>query len=302
MRWRKLGMVFAPEGDRAWMVSHAANPVADHLEGDVFRIYFSCRDRENRSHVGTVDMLLTGHSTRVLDISTVPTLAPGAAGLFDDSGISMGCLVRDGARRWLYYTGWNLGVTVPWRNSIGLAVSAGPGLPFIKVSRAPILDRSDDDPFNLSYPWVLREDGLWRMWYGSNTAWGPSTDHMRHVIKYVESEDGLHWRRPGRVALALEGENETAISRPCVRRGEEAYQMWFCHRSSKYRIGYAVSCDGLNWERQPVGLDVSPSGWDSEEMAYPHVFDHAGTLYMLYNGNNYGRDGFGLAVAEHLSD
>ena len=81
--------------------------------------------------------------------------------------------------------------------------------------------------------------------------------------------------------------------------------MWFCSRATRdiatYRIRYAKSRDGVTWERKPVefvGLDVSSSGWDSEMVCYPHVFDHKGKRYMLYNGNGYGRTGFGLAVLE----
>ena len=34
---------------------------------------------------------------------------------------------------------------------------------------------------------------------------------------------------------------------------------------------------------------------------YPFVFDHDGSRYMLYNGNGYGKTGFGLAVLEGRS-
>ena len=47
-----------------------------------------------------------------------------------------------------------------------------------------------------------------------------------------------------------------------------------------------------------VGIDVSKNGWDSEMICYPYVFDHKGKRYMLYNGNGYGKTGFGLAVLE----
>jgi hypothetical protein len=296
MGWRKLGLVFTPDARWEWMRSHAANPVADQLDGDRFRVYFGCRDRHNRSHIGHIDLLLA-EPPRVLDVAREPDLAPGAAGLFDDSGTSLGCLVRDGQRRWLYYVGWNLGVTVPWRNSIGLAVSEGPGHPFVKVSRAPILDRNDADPFSLSYPWVLREGPVWRMWYGSNLTWGPKESDLRHVLKCAESADGVHWERPGRVVLDLEGPDEYALCRPCVLRTAEGYRMWFCHRGPAYRIGYAESTDGLAWRRRPAGIEVSPSGWDSDMLAYPCVIEHAGRSWLLYNGNGFGREGFGLAVS-----
>ena len=78
------------------------------------------------------------------------------------------------------------------------------------------------------------------------------------------------------------------------------YKMWFAYRHGQetYRIGYAESVDGREWDRKdPVGgLDVSETGWDSEMVEYPYVFDHKGKRYLLYNGNGYGKNGFGYAV------
>jgi hypothetical protein len=76
--------------------------------------------------------------------------------------------------------------------------------------------------------------------------------------------------------------------------------MWYSYRGPSYRLGYAESADGLRWQRmdEAIGIAPSPSGWDSESMCYAQVFDHAGQRYMVYNGNGYGRSGFGLAVRE----
>ena len=61
------------------------------------------------------------------------------------------------------------------------------------------------------------------------------------------------------------------------------------------------SVDGESWKLDLKNkcLDTSSVGWDSEMVEYPFVFDHAAKRYMLYNGNGYGKTGFGLAV---LSD
>lgn len=61
---------------------------------------------------------------------------------------------------------------------------------------------------------------------------------------------------------------------------------------------FAESTNGLDWQRkdEEAGIDVSENGWDSEMIEYPFIFDHKGTRYMLYNGNSYGKTGFGLAV------
>jgi hypothetical protein len=297
MHWRKIGLLFSAQGQYPWMRTHASNPTAEMLPDGNLRVYFSTRDERNRSHIARA-VFEWGAEPRLLDLSPVPLVTPGAPGAFDDSGTSMGCLVRQGNELRIYYVGWNLGVTVPWRNSIGLAVSRDGGRSFAKDSPAPLLDRHPNDPFSLSYPWVLPGNCGWRMWYGSNLGWGATEREMRHVIKYAESADGLQWLRAGRVAIDHNDPTEFALARPCVIADPGVYRMWFAHRGDRYRIGWAESDDGLTWTRRgPAGLDVSAGAdWDSEMVSYPCVFDHGGQRHLLYNGNGYGRTGFGLAT------
>jgi len=260
-------------------------------------VYFSCRDKHNRSHIGYVDVDIRP-PLKVLAIADKPLLAPGEIGTFDDSGVSLSCIKVINGRKLLYYLGWNLGVTVPWRNAIGLAIYNEATQKFVRYSKAPIMDRHHVDPYSISYPFVLEDDGVYRMWYGSNLSWGPRQEDMAHLIKYAESDDGVHWRREGRIALHFKDPSEYAMSRPFVIKENGLYKMWYSYRGKVYRIGYAESLDGLIWERkdEQVGIDVSESGWDSETIEYPFPFDHQGERYMLYNGNGYGKTGFGLAV------
>ena len=299
MRWRKLGLIFCPRDERPWMRTHAANPVAEHLESDLFRIYFSTRDAANRSSVASLDLDLRT-PTRVLRLCERPIIGPGRVGTFDDSGTSMAWLLSVDSRRYLYYLGWNLGVTVPWRNSIGLAISESGEGEFVKVHEAPIVDRSPVDPFSISYPCVLREGQRWRMWYGSNLEWGSRETDMSHVIKYAESHDGVAWRRDGTVALPFQSPGEYAMSKPCVLKEGGRYRMWYSYRGERYRIGYSESTDGIQWRRLDnlAGIDTAESGWDSESVEYPFVFDHRSQKFMLYNGNGYGRTGLGIAIMD----
>lgn len=301
MKWKKLGHVYCARGEHPWMLTHAANPVAEHRGGNVFRIYFSARDIRRRAHIGYVDVDVTAPQ-HVLALSDEPVLAPGETGTFDDSGVSMGCLVHHQGRRYLYYLGWNLGVTVPWRNAIGLAISESADAPFERVSRAPVMDRHRHDPFSISYPWVIVEDSRWRMWYGSNLTWGTGErqEEMAHLFKYAESGDGIEWTREGRVMLSFQDESEYAMSKPTVVCDADRYRMWYSYRGESYRIGYAESVDGLDWTRLDAQAGIAPavSGWDAQSVCYPCVFDHDGQRYMLYNGSRYGDTGFGLAVLE----
>jgi predicted GH43/DUF377 family glycosyl hydrolase len=122
---------------------------------------------------------------------------------------------------------------------------------------------------------------------------------MRHVIKYATSSDGIHWEREDLVAIPLQLSDEYAISRPCVIKEEKGYSMWYSYRVGSYRIGYAESADGIHWDRKDgeVGIDVSESGWDSEMIEYPFVFDHKGERYMLYNGTG-SQTGIGLLCSQ----
>jgi hypothetical protein len=297
MKWSKQGLLFTIDNNHPWMVSHAANPVAEHISENAFRIYFSCRDANSRAHIAYADIDL-GPPIKLLKIADEPLLAPGEVGTFDDSGVSLASINEIRGQKHLYYVGWNLGVTVPWRNSIGLAVYNPDERRFERRSNAPLLDRNDVDPYSISYPFVLEDGDIYRMWYGSNLKWGKDQQDVSHVIKYAESDDGLGWRREGVIALNFKDQSEFALSRPCVIKEDDLYRMWYSYRGQSYRIGYAESADALMWVRkdEEVGIDVSDSGWDSEMIEYPFVFDHRGARYMLYNGNDYGKSGVGLAV------
>jgi predicted GH43/DUF377 family glycosyl hydrolase len=297
MKWEKKGLIFCSKNNQYWMASHAANPVAETLGGGFFRVYFSSRDKNNHSSIGFFEFDIR-RPKKVLRVTSQPVIQPGEIGLFDDSGTSMSCLVIVNGKKYLYYLGWNLGVTVPWRNSIGLAISSYDDQTFKKYSKAPIVDRNHIDPFTVSYPWVMRDGPVWKMWYGSNLSWGAKQTDMAHVIKYAESADGIQWERRGFIAIPLQSPDEYAISKPCVIKEGGVFKMWYSFRGQSYRIGYAESGDGMRWERkdEEVGIDVSESGWNSEMIEYPFVFDHDRERYMLYNGNGYGKTGIGLAM------
>lgn len=304
MRWSKRGLLFAPSREREWMQSHASLPVALHLGGDLYRVYFASRDARNRSHVGFVELDIN-EPARILRVSDRPVLAPGPLGHFDDHGVYAASLAR-GPRGelYLYYIGWNPGARPPlFYSSIGLARSDDGGLTFAKTSAAPVMSRSEFDPCLVTSPCVLREGDRWRMWYVSGFRWEEAEDglHSYYHLKYAESADGARWERAGLVCVDLRP-GERNIARPCVlRRGGGGYRMWYSYNEGRgYRVGYAESGDGLAWARKDgeAGIELSASGWDSEAMAYPWVFEHAGRSYMLYNGNGFGREGFGLAVAD----
>jgi predicted GH43/DUF377 family glycosyl hydrolase len=274
--------------------------VADPI-GELHRVYFSSRDKAGRAQVGYFDIKLSAPD-KILRLSEKPLIGLGPTGAFDDNGVTTSWIVTHQGKKYHYYSGWSLGVSVPFYFYVGLALSDDGGESYKKISAAPILERNAIDPYLTASPCVLVEDGTWRMWYVSGTGWEMKEAQLRHRyhIKYAESSDGIYWHREGRVCIDYESQDEYAIARPSVLNDGGLYRMWYSYRGESYRIGYAESADGIEWNRKDAqsGIDVSESGWDSEMIEYPYVFENEGTYYMLYNGNGYGRTGIGLAVLD----
>jgi hypothetical protein len=297
---QKQGLLFSPDASQPWMRSHAAVPTPLQLDGSLYRVFFSSRDAANHSHVGyfDVDLLEPG---RVVAVSDEPVLAPGPPGCFDGDGIYAESAVRiDDAIR-LYTIGVTTGHTRPlFYAAIGLATSTDAGRSFARHA-APIMTISEFDPCLVTAPFVLREGAVWRMWYASGIRWAHEPQGLQsyYHIKYAESRDGVHWERTGRVCLDFASDRERCIARLWVVPDGGRYRGWFSVNDGLhgYRIGYAESADGLTWARQEAGITVSPAGWDSQAQAYPAVVRHADRWFMFYNGNAFGRDGVGLAIA-----
>lgn len=300
-QWQKLGQLYEPGigGRHPKLLTHAANPLPVHIEGDLYRVFFSGRDGRNRSSVGAVDIDVVKRA--VVKEHEAPFFEHGPENSFYSNGVSIGnCYAVNGVN-YMLFMGWQNPDGGHWRGDIGRLIVQR-DLSLVLDSADPFLGTDAVDPVSLSYPWVSENpEGCWQMWYGSTETWNAGNGEMLHVINYATSEDGHSWSRKG-LAVPYELGKAQAFSKPTVVCDESGgYEMWFSYRSGsgeKYRIGYAASQDGRNWvlALDAVGIDVSPNGWDSEMIEYPFVFDHAGHRYMLYNGNDYGKTGFGLAV------
>jgi hypothetical protein len=297
--WVRLGaLALDVSPASSWAVSHAALPVLEPIDSGAWSLYISVRDRDGRARIARSRLHMRPEAV-IAPLEPDPVLDLGTLGTFDDSGVVTSCLVRDGSRRYLFYTGWSRGVSVPFYLGIGLAVSDDAHT-FVRVSRAPVVERSDADPFQTASPFVAIEGDRWRMWYVSGTGWTTRHDSPAepcYNIRYRESRDGVAWTSAS-VPCIDYGNDEHAFGRPWVVRDEDGYRMWFSVRGDRYRIGCAESADGLRWTRADgrAGLHRAEEGWDSEMVEYPCLFEHEGRRYMLYNGNDYGRTGLGLAV------
>jgi len=301
MRWKKLGLLYSPQSTHPKLSSHAANPLAVSMGGDVYRIFFSGRDDQNRSSVGFVDVDIMKRTVRY--VHDKPVFEHGPEASFYSHGVSIGSCYEADGHRYILFMGWQCPKGQHWRGDIGrLRLKDDCSSMELDVN-GPFISSDALDQVSLSYPWVLRERDRYRMWYGSTLTWDAGNGEMLHVIHHATSVNGHDWTRLG-LAIPYAIGKAQAFSRPTVVVDREGYHMWFSYRSGQpnhtYRIGYAHSASGEHWQLRlaDTGIDIAESGWDSEMIEYPFVFAHKDQRFMLYNGNGHGRTGFGLAVLE----
>jgi hypothetical protein len=302
--WRPLGRVFSPTAGEPWSISHAANPAALTLADGSVRVFYSTRDAANRSSAASIDIMIDGDRFEVVDPPRGPLLTPGTRGSFDADGVTVSSVIAHDGKLYAFYLGWTVLVHVPFANFIGVAVSDDGGETFRRCSSVPVVGRSPENPLTVGYPFVLGDGPGWRMWFGSHLHWGPQGMEMLHVVKEARSSDLVRWTPSDAVVIDVAGPAdplEFAISRPAVlREPDGSLSMWYARRRPHYELGFARSVDGTRWERRDQDLRFvgTPEAWEDRERTYPFVFDHGSRRYMLYNGNGYGREGFGLAVLE----
>jgi hypothetical protein len=304
MKWNKQGLLYRHQ-DKNQNDIYSTVPFVKHLTDDVFRVYFSPRDEQNRSYPFFIDVDI--FTKEVLQKASGSLIEQGAIGTFDDAGCVLFQILEHAQKRYLYYSGWTLCKRVPFTFFIGLATGDENSEIFYRYSPAPIIGPNKNDPYLAGAPWVIIENNIWKMWYITGLGWTQEPNGVQkhfYTITYAESVDGIDWKPSGKICIPFQSEKEYAIARPMVLKQGAIYKMWYSYRETDtcatYQIGYAESADGIQWQRKDdeAGITTSDAGWDSEMICYPFVFEHKGQMYMIYNGNEYGKTGFGIAILE----
>lgn len=301
MDWQKKGLVYGPSGESAWAQHSALQPTPLVRESTgTIRVFAGFRDAAGVSRIGFVDVSCED-PRKVLRVSRVPALDVGMPGAFDDNGVVPASIVEREGRLYLFYAGYQLVPKIKFLVFGGLATSDDGGETFERYSRAPVCDRTNDELYFRVIHTMMLDDGKWRAWYGAGDSFDGDGERQypRYNIRHAFSPDGIHLNDNHQVCVDMTG-TEYRVGRPYVIKHEGLYKMFFGAGTKEegYRLAYAESPDGIHWTRddEKLGMQVSESGWDSAMQAYPSLVQCAGATYMFYNGNDYGREGFGYAV------
>jgi hypothetical protein len=317
MQWQKLGKIFDPTDHALANDCHQFAQAPQALVfTDYVRIYFSTRALDSHgkyfSHIAFVDMRKNLRDIiRISDNTVIPL---GGLGCFDEHGIFPMNVVRHGGTVFGYTCGWNRRVSVSVDTAIGLAISRDDGLTFQRIGAGPVLAASLHEPYLVGDGFVKVIGGTFHMWYIFGTGWKKYVQDRppdrTYKIGHARSRDGIHWiKEEARQIISDRLGQEESQALPTVIAIDGIHHMFFCYRQSVdfransgrgYRIGHAYTSDLSRWTRDDEELQLtgSPGEWDAHMQCYPHAFACEGEVYLLYNGNEFGRCGFGLAVLE----
>ncbi|NVM17279.1 MAG: hypothetical protein HWN80_06150 [Candidatus Lokiarchaeota archaeon] len=313
MNWKKLGKIFDPLDYElsSKYFGFAQSPQAIVFD-DFIRIYFSIRklDFKNKfiSHIEFVDMSLDLKT--VLNTSKREVISVGELGCFDEHGIFPFSPVRINDMIYAYTSGWSRRKSVSVDNSIGLAISKDNGLTFKRYGNGPVLTSSLYEPFLIVDGFVRKFNKNFYMFYIFGQQWYKENEieepERVYKIGYAISNDGINWKKMNRCIIENKIDENECQALPTVIKIGERYHMYFCfrhmigfrkEREKAYRLGYAYSDDLINWIRDDdnVGITTTQGDWDSSMMCYPNLVEVNGKIYLLYNGNEFGKFGFGVA-------
>jgi hypothetical protein len=316
MNWRKLGRIFDPTQHRLPLgcVQFAQSPQALVFD-DFVRVYFSTRALDGNKYISHIAFAEFDRTmSRVLRVSDRPVIDLGGLGCFDEHGIFPMNVLRHQGLVYGYTCGWNRRVSVSVDTAVGLAISRDSGLTFQRFGDGPVLTASVNEPCLVGDGFVKVFDGAFHMWYIFGTGWrryaGALAPDRTYKIGHATSDDGINWRKEEArqiIGDALGPEESQAL--PTVVAIDGDFHLFFCYRESfdfrstpgrGYRIGHATSQDLVNWQRDDdsLRLEGTPGDWDGTMQCYPHAFELDGRTLLLYNGNEFGRYGFGLAELE----
>ncbi len=314
MNWVNQGLIFSPFEHLS--TEYAQGPQAILFE-DRTRVYFSTRIRdESKKFVSQVNFVdFSPDFKEIIKVSKKPCISPGELGSFDEHGIFPFSPFRRNGELLAYTCGWSRRVSVDIEMAIGLAVSADNGETFQRVGNGPVLSGSQNEPFLIGDPFVLIKNQNLELFYIFGTQWQKSTGGVPERTYRIASlmsndEKNLLRNSDGRQIISVKTQTE-AQAMPTVFSVGKSDFMLFCYRDTfdfrgttstgAYRLGFASRTNDANWIRDDSRvpkINDNTSDFENSMQCYPNAHLRNGKVFLLYNGDEFGKFGFNLATLD----
>jgi hypothetical protein len=279
-------------------LQYASNPAAMMICDSHVRMYFNSRDRQNRSKIYSID--LYGGKLEP-DYSSVSLQhSHGTGDSYFSHGLSVGQIFSMNDEKSLSVMGWKNYVDKHWEGRIGYIPFDAQGN-LTQLEPKPWMDLDSQDSISLSYPAIYEDHNSTVIWYGSTLTWDAGNGEMLHILKEARlSSDGRVMKGDKKLPYVLG--SAQAFSRPAVVQIDKNFLLAYSYRGNKtkYRIGFML-LGNFNSASHLGGISpflTSKDEWESEMVEYPSFLSFQEELFMLYNGNAFGKTGIGIVRIE----
>jgi predicted GH43/DUF377 family glycosyl hydrolase len=306
MKITKRGLIYCPKGEHGYD-KHSFMCVAPILLNDeVIRIYGTTRDEEGVGRIIYIDVNAANPS-EIIYISPKPVLDIGEPGCFDDHGVAVTEVIKVGNKFYLYYSGFTIPQKVKFIYFSGLAISDD-GISFERYSQVPVMERTNTARLGRTIQNVVPFGDKYLVYYVVMNSFSEQGGLMKpsYDIWCTVSPDGILMPNVDDNLVLTMQEDEYRLGRSKVYPRDDGYEMFVSSSLkgfSSYKMAYATSKDGFNWERRDSEFDLRPSGipgdWESDAVTYPVKLTWHDQNYLFYNGNDFGRTGLGYATIKY---
>ena len=308
MPWNFRKISFDPKmyfGDQ--VVGYCKSPQILNLV-DLKRVYCCVAVKDN-DKLKSVAIYVDFDSSfrKIIGISDLGILPDASLGSFDEHGIFPFSPFKFNNKLIAFTTGWSRRKSVDIDMAVGVVESKDNGCTFERsYGDGPLLAGSLNEPFMVGDAFVRHFDGQYHMWYIFGNIWLENENggvERNYKIAHATSTDMLSWVRDSMHCFA--GDLSTCEALPSVAYFEGQYHMVYCSRSTfdfrsdgptenAYKLIHAVSENLRDWSIVDSSFAKKYDYFDHHMQCYPHIFTDNGKMCVLYNGNNFGLQDFGL--------
>lgn len=297
---------------------HPANPVMNegrigawrYQPGDpfvmkdegVYKMWFGANDEEQGiTQVGYAE----SRDGIDWEIHPEPVLRPGTSAAYDATVVETPTVVKDGNGTYhMWYSSVNKfggdGDEAIYR--IGHATSQD-GIRWTKDRNNPVIrpvdfSTNDWNSWGVLEPTVIREDGIYKMWFDGLVVDAPDYKTAHHRVGYATSKDGSEWEvnKAPILELCTGPMDKFLNSAFFILHSRGAYELWYL--GGECPDVHATSKDGIHWEgsQGTILQKGAPGQWDSWALFAPAIIFDEGKYKMWYSGVKIDDSGWHHAI------
>jgi predicted GH43/DUF377 family glycosyl hydrolase len=253
---------------------YLSRPSVVHVDSQ-FMMWYAGDSQSDGRGIENIGLAISQDGTTWTKYVYNPVLTVGSSGTWDSDSVNDPWVIWDGTQYQMWYTGWSGNGQ---RAQIGYATSPD-GTHWVKFGGNPVLP----DEQWVSRPTVITGSGQLVMYYAGRTS-----DTGASTVLIATSRDGISWSKGSSRPTIPVGSWDSGHYVGSVNVVNNTFLMlyWSKTGNDNFKIGYASSADGINWDPNPSNPIIASGSesWDKAGVAWAMMIPVKNYFYVYYVG------------------